>query len=312
MFGDHFPAPTLILRLSRCLQVVVLGAGSFVGEIAMLSELERTATVVTKTYCHVLELSRSAFEEVGKEVPSCIACIKKVAECRVQELEKRQEHERRSLLGKVPILAESVKDENFVQMMASHLTSKAFDPESFICHRGLFSSLSVLAAPLMFSLTLSFMHANTHKSLLCTPSRGGTVNPAESTHRRTHGCGSLLVSSDPPSGDGGSLSDALECSTGWGGHVLQPEAAPYLFRRRGLACLAVSLEDAQPPRGPDPEGACALRLQSILVPNSNRVASGAFSTCASSTSNVSTVAASMAPLWGRKPYASRWTHCSCH
>ena len=117
--------------------MVVLGAGSFFGEIAVLSETERTATILTKTYCHVLALTKSDFESVGKAAPESVASIKELAQSRIQAVMKLQEHARRTLLCRVPLFTEAMKDDKFSDLMVSSLTYKTFEPEAFICHRGL-------------------------------------------------------------------------------------------------------------------------------------------------------------------------------
>ena len=117
-------------------EVVVLGAGAFFGEIAMLSDTERTATIVTKTYCHVLVLNKADFLAVSEQFTDSMASIKELAQSRVQALMKRQEEERRTLLGKVPLFAGAIEDAGFLEMMVQSLQSKVFAPEMFICHRG--------------------------------------------------------------------------------------------------------------------------------------------------------------------------------
>ena len=117
-------------------EVVVLGAGSFFGEIAVLSETERTATILTKTYCHVLALSKADFESVGRAAPESVASIKELAQSRIQAVLKFQEQARRTLLCRVPIFTEAMKEDRFTDLMVSSLTSKTFEPESFVCHHG--------------------------------------------------------------------------------------------------------------------------------------------------------------------------------
>ena len=138
------PPPPPVLHSARrspdarsSAKVVVLGAGTFFGEIAMLSDTERTATIMTKTYCHVLVLNKSDFQSVSEQFSDSMASIKDLAQSRVEALMKRQEQERRTLLGKVPIFTEAIKDAEFLEMMVKSLQSKVFAPETFICHRGL-------------------------------------------------------------------------------------------------------------------------------------------------------------------------------
>jgi CRP/FNR family cyclic AMP-dependent transcriptional regulator len=46
------------------------GAGDFIGEIALLEDIERTATVTAKTPLHVLVLTRPAFQHLVNEHPA--------------------------------------------------------------------------------------------------------------------------------------------------------------------------------------------------------------------------------------------------
>ena len=46
------------------------GAGDFIGEIALLEEIERTATVTAKTPLHVFVLTRPAFQHLVNEHPA--------------------------------------------------------------------------------------------------------------------------------------------------------------------------------------------------------------------------------------------------
>ena len=45
-------------------EMVALGPGCFFGEIALLENIERTATIMAKIFCTTLVLSKQKFEEV--------------------------------------------------------------------------------------------------------------------------------------------------------------------------------------------------------------------------------------------------------
>ncbi|MGH3003345.1 MAG: cyclic nucleotide-binding domain-containing protein [Gaiellaceae bacterium] len=61
-----------------------LGAGDFVGEIALLTGSPRTATVTTTEPASVLVLTDRAFHRVAKEIPSVHASLLKALSERLQ------------------------------------------------------------------------------------------------------------------------------------------------------------------------------------------------------------------------------------
>ena len=82
-------------------EIVTLGSGSFFGEIAVLSSTERTASILTKTYCHVLVLSKADFASVGELFPESVKSVSDQAQSRIAAVQKIQEEARRKLLSKV-------------------------------------------------------------------------------------------------------------------------------------------------------------------------------------------------------------------
>ena len=80
-------------------QVSVLEDGDFFGEIALLDEVRRTATVRARTPCLLLGLDRADFRELIAEVPVLRQVFERVAEARRAEL--RDEFS--SLLGAAPL-----------------------------------------------------------------------------------------------------------------------------------------------------------------------------------------------------------------
>ena len=67
-------------------QVSVLEDGDFFGEIALLDEVRRTATVRARTPCLLLGLDRADFRELIAEVPVLRQVFEGVAEARRAEL----------------------------------------------------------------------------------------------------------------------------------------------------------------------------------------------------------------------------------
>eukprot|EP00754_Rhynchopus_humris_P002548 Rhum_TRINITY_DN11411_c2_g1::Rhum_TRINITY_DN11411_c2_g1_i1::g.44606::m.44606 len=64
----------------------VLGKGEMFGEIAMLTNVGRTASVHTETFCNVLALNRSDFNLVLGSVPGLLARIQEQARMRIRSL----------------------------------------------------------------------------------------------------------------------------------------------------------------------------------------------------------------------------------
>jgi voltage-gated potassium channel len=65
-------------------QPLRLGAGQYFGEIALLREVPRTATIVTVTECELLVLSAADFHRLLDEYPAMRATIRAVAERRLE------------------------------------------------------------------------------------------------------------------------------------------------------------------------------------------------------------------------------------
>jgi CRP-like cAMP-binding protein len=66
--------------------VAMRGGGDFVGEIALLEETKRTATVTAKTPLHVLVLTRQAFRRLVDDNPSVERKVMQALARRVIEL----------------------------------------------------------------------------------------------------------------------------------------------------------------------------------------------------------------------------------
>jgi voltage-gated potassium channel len=62
---------------------VRLRAGHFFGEIALLRDTERTASVTAVTECHLLRLDVGDFRRLTAQYPSLETAIRKVAESRM-------------------------------------------------------------------------------------------------------------------------------------------------------------------------------------------------------------------------------------
>jgi ATP-binding cassette subfamily B protein len=64
-------------------RVAVLGDGEYFGEISLLTEQPRSATIRTRTACDFLALSRDAFNDLLSTVPAWADAVRQVADRRV-------------------------------------------------------------------------------------------------------------------------------------------------------------------------------------------------------------------------------------
>ena len=62
---------------------VTLGSGEFFGEIALLKETPRVATVAANSFCELLDLRKADFEELLVKSPQLKEEIEKVAAARL-------------------------------------------------------------------------------------------------------------------------------------------------------------------------------------------------------------------------------------
>lgn len=67
-----------------------LGAGTFFGEVALVSEVRRTATVKTTAFTRVLKLTRSNFQDITKKFPRVLQVANDWVEKRIQDTIKAQ------------------------------------------------------------------------------------------------------------------------------------------------------------------------------------------------------------------------------
>ncbi len=69
----------------RDITLAKLGPGEFFGEVALISNQKRTASVKSKGRCDLLRLSRRDFEWVAKESPKVLEIVKEHIERRVKD-----------------------------------------------------------------------------------------------------------------------------------------------------------------------------------------------------------------------------------
>ena len=75
--------------------VFTLKSESFFGEIAILYDIKRTATIVARTYCDTFVLTKGSFKKVMKKFPSQSKGIKELAKVRYQALMAKEEEAKR-------------------------------------------------------------------------------------------------------------------------------------------------------------------------------------------------------------------------
>ena len=67
--------------------LATVGPGDFFGEIALLKQVRRTATIRTRTPCLLLVLSRAQFVELVLETPALRAQVERVAASRLAQFQ---------------------------------------------------------------------------------------------------------------------------------------------------------------------------------------------------------------------------------
>eukprot|EP01065_Artemidia_motanka_P012398 TRINITY_DN16825_c0_g2_i1.p1 TRINITY_DN16825_c0_g2~~TRINITY_DN16825_c0_g2_i1.p1 ORF type:complete len:514 (+),score=72.95 TRINITY_DN16825_c0_g2_i1:185-1543(+) len=80
--------------------VHTLQPGDFVGEIALIHNVKRTATVLCKDFCNLLTLDRADFDEVTSVFPAALESIQKAASGRIMQILDQEKQERRERRNK--------------------------------------------------------------------------------------------------------------------------------------------------------------------------------------------------------------------
>eukprot|EP00756_Hemistasia_phaeocysticola_P048544 Hpha_TRINITY_DN22964_c0_g1::TRINITY_DN22964_c0_g1_i1::g.154013::m.154013 len=80
-------------------EVFVLKTGDFFGEIALLHNVRRTATVRCRCFCNLLTLGRDSFNEVTEAFPEALDSIRSAAKGRIMQLVEQERSERRKSRG---------------------------------------------------------------------------------------------------------------------------------------------------------------------------------------------------------------------
>lgn len=76
----------LVVKNAEGTTLALLTEGDFFGELALLQDRPRTATILATDYCHLYSLDRTSFHTVVEHFPALAARVADVAERRSQEL----------------------------------------------------------------------------------------------------------------------------------------------------------------------------------------------------------------------------------
>ena len=82
--------------------LLVLKSGNFFGEIALLHNVRRTATIQASRFCNVLRLEKQDFEEVAELFPNALNSIRDAARFRIQKLIQEEEQKVRHIATSSP------------------------------------------------------------------------------------------------------------------------------------------------------------------------------------------------------------------
>ena len=110
-------------------QVHRLVDGNFFGEIAMLFDTPRTASVVTLVDSYLFSLSGEAFRDVIKKYPHEAAWTREIAESRLRK------HVLQDIVKNVPIFA-SCKEDAFLTNIVSHLKPRGYSEGQTVITEG--------------------------------------------------------------------------------------------------------------------------------------------------------------------------------
>eukprot|EP00755_Sulcionema_specki_P030500 Sspe_Gene.94510::Locus_66883_Transcript_1_1_Confidence_1.000_Length_2498::g.94510::m.94510/K04950/CNGA3; cyclic nucleotide gated channel alpha 3 len=110
--------------------VFVLKQGSFLGEIALLHDCLRTATIKALTYCSAFRLTKASFEEAQKKFPEAIALVHEAARDRLQKIKLED------IVKKVPLFEAAKSDPAFIEEVVGCLNPRGCPPETTVVRKG--------------------------------------------------------------------------------------------------------------------------------------------------------------------------------
>ncbi|KAJ9436627.1 putative Transmembrane protein [Diplonema papillatum] len=110
--------------------IAVCESGSFLGEIAVLHNCRRTATVAALTYSSAFRLRKEAFKEAEELFPKAIATIREHARDKLQKIKLEE------IVMKVPLFAACKDDPVFIQEVVGALEPKVLPPNYEVVRKG--------------------------------------------------------------------------------------------------------------------------------------------------------------------------------
>ena len=110
--------------------VFVLHRGSFLGEIALIHDCRRTATVKALTCCSAFRLSKTVFKEAAALFPKAISRVEAEAGDRLQKIKLEE------IVKKVPLFAALDDDPDFIREVVGALEPKVHPPGTEVVVKG--------------------------------------------------------------------------------------------------------------------------------------------------------------------------------
>eukprot|EP01061_Rhynchopus_euleeides_P045285 TRINITY_DN8065_c0_g1_i2.p1 TRINITY_DN8065_c0_g1~~TRINITY_DN8065_c0_g1_i2.p1 ORF type:complete len:846 (+),score=308.73 TRINITY_DN8065_c0_g1_i2:717-3254(+) len=104
--------------------------GSSLGEIALLHDCRRTASVYAIEMCSAFVLSRSAFEQAEQMFPTAISHVRKEADFKLQKIKLGE------IVAKVPLFAKYADDVDFINDVVGALVPQVQPQESTVVVKG--------------------------------------------------------------------------------------------------------------------------------------------------------------------------------
>eukprot|EP01062_Namystynia_karyoxenos_P070158 TRINITY_DN6553_c0_g1_i1.p1 TRINITY_DN6553_c0_g1~~TRINITY_DN6553_c0_g1_i1.p1 ORF type:complete len:1495 (+),score=472.18 TRINITY_DN6553_c0_g1_i1:157-4641(+) len=110
--------------------VFVLTKGSFLGEIALLHDCRRTATIKALCYCSTFMLTKQVFSEAENLFPDAIALVRKASHGRLQKIKLEE------IVKKVPLFQSCKDDPSFVDEVVAILEPRGYPAKTYVVRRG--------------------------------------------------------------------------------------------------------------------------------------------------------------------------------
>eukprot|EP01065_Artemidia_motanka_P049575 TRINITY_DN8243_c0_g1_i2.p1 TRINITY_DN8243_c0_g1~~TRINITY_DN8243_c0_g1_i2.p1 ORF type:complete len:2027 (+),score=506.89 TRINITY_DN8243_c0_g1_i2:151-6081(+) len=110
--------------------LVVLGGGSFFGEIALLNACRRTATIRAGSHCSCLRLGRETFEEAEELFPRAIETVRAYAHKRLQQIKLAE------IVENTTLFADLAEDTDFIGEIVGRMKPVVAAPGAEVLSEG--------------------------------------------------------------------------------------------------------------------------------------------------------------------------------